>query len=88
VRKLIILVAVTITPLSLGACAGGATHTAQNSSQREIDRLDSQCKAQGGILVPSGRMTGREPLDNVCKINGGASLFQPPPGVRLIRRLT
>jgi hypothetical protein len=81
-RKLI-LAALAITPLGLGACAS-APHgqTAQNSSQREIDRLDSQCKARGGMLVPSGRMTGREPLDNVCKINGGASLIEPPPSAR------
>jgi hypothetical protein len=81
-RKLI-LAAVAIIPLSLGACASSPTRTAQNnSSQREIDRLESQCKARGGMLMPSGRMTGREPLDNVCKINGGASLIEPPPGAR------
>lgn len=79
-RKLI-LATVALIPLGLGACASSPTR-GHNSSEREIDRLQRECTARGGILVPSGRLTGREPLDNVCKISGGASLIEPPPGAR------
>ena len=55
--------------LALSACA--ATGTVRPNE--ELAKLESDCKTRGGILTPSGRATGRENLDNVCRISGGPS---------------
>ena len=67
---------VVIGGLALSACAtrgGGAANG-------ELARLESDCKAQGGVLVQSGRATGRETLDNICRITGGPSDRLRPQG--------
>lgn len=61
--------------LALSACAGGAPF---ESSADELARLSDECRARGGILVPSGRpLEGRPAIDNVCQIRGGATRLDP-----------
>lgn len=55
--------------LALSACtAAGAVRP-----NEDLAKLESDCKDRGGILMPSGRATGHENLDNVCRISGGPS---------------
>jgi hypothetical protein len=57
--------------LALSACATGRP---AESSAEKLDRLNAECRARGGVLVPSaGPMTGRPETDNICRISGGAS---------------
>ena len=61
--------------LALSACAGGAP---PESSADELARLSADCRARGGILVPSGRpLEGRPAVDNFCQIRGGATRISP-----------
>lgn len=55
--------------LALMGCAG----TGVNQYQADLDKLDADCRAREGILVPTGQMTGRPQVDNVCRITGGPS---------------
>lgn len=57
-------------PLLLSACATGRDLP---TYKQEMDKLDAECVARGGILSPSGNQTGRPQTDYVCKITGGAS---------------
>lgn len=65
--------------LSLSACASNTNE--RSLSQAEMDRLQRECTARGGILVPTGRITGREPLDNICRIQGPATRIRDKPPV-------
>jgi len=56
--------------LALSACAGAA---GSNHYQTELERLEADCTARGGILAPTGQQSGRPQLDNVCKITGQPS---------------
>lgn len=55
--------------LALSACATDRAAAPES----ELARLTADCKARGGILMPSGATTGREAVDNVCRISGGPS---------------
>ncbi|AYG94441.1 hypothetical protein D8I30_04010 [Brevundimonas naejangsanensis] len=57
-------------PLGLTACATGRTPP---TYQQELDQLQAECTARGGILAPTGHETGRPQTEFVCKITGGAS---------------
>lgn len=63
-----------LAALVVSGCASSQT---PSTSAAEIERLDRECTARGGILVPTGRITGYEARDNVCKINGGATTIPP-----------
>jgi hypothetical protein len=66
------LAALAIFP-ALAACASsGGTRVATGPT--DMQRLQAECDARQGILVPSGRLTGQASLDNVCKINGPTTL--------------
>jgi hypothetical protein len=64
--------------LAVAACAGPARETSTASPGREdpLSRLERQCEARGGVLVPAGRFSGEPALDNICSLRG-ASI--PPP---------
>lgn len=66
----LVALAALVVPLTLGACATGKTYP---TYQEEYDKLNAECVARGGILTPSGAMSGRPQTDNVCKIIGGAT---------------
>ena len=68
-RAAVILAALAV-PLALGACATGRTVP---TYQQDLDKLESECTARGGILTPSGAQTGRPQTDNICQINGPAT---------------
>lgn len=68
-----LVLAALAAPFALGACASGR---AIPSYEQELDRLTAECTARGGILTPSGALTGRPQTDNVCKITGGSRI--PP----------
>lgn len=64
----------------LTACATGLMAPAVPGSYRaEMDRLEAECTARGGILIASGRQSGQPALDNPCKINGPATRLPPNP---------
>ena len=56
--------------LALTACA---PTTGPGRYEAELRQLTADCEARGGILSPTGQQTGRPPLDNICRITGGAS---------------
>jgi hypothetical protein len=68
--RAVLVLAALVAPLALGACATGKTYP---TYQEEFDKLNSDCVARGGILTPTGAMTGRPQTDNVCKIVGGGT---------------
>lgn len=55
----------------LGACASSGVR--QPTQREELAKLSADCEARGGVLTPTGQVTGREALDNVCRIVGGPS---------------
>ncbi|MGH6978113.1 hypothetical protein D3C80_1916980 [compost metagenome] len=65
-----LVLAAFVAPLALGACATGRTAP---TYQQQLDKLEAECTTRGGILSPSGSMTGRPQTDYVCKITGGAT---------------
>jgi len=65
-----LVLAAFVAPLALGACATGA---GTSTYQTDLDKLEADCKARDGILMPTGATTGRPQTDNVCRINGGAT---------------
>jgi hypothetical protein len=71
-RLLITALAFAPAALSLAACATSETSTAApaGSYAAEQDRLQRECDARGGVLVPSGRYTGEAATENFCKITG------------------
>ncbi|MEN5147261.1 hypothetical protein [Brevundimonas diminuta] len=74
-RLPILLLAAISAPLTLGACA---TDRNLPSYKQEMDKLDADCVARGGILTPSGMQTGRPQADYLCKITGAASRIGKP----------
>jgi len=56
--------------LALTACASA---TGPSHYQTELERLQADCAARGGILSPTGEQSGRPQLDNVCKVTGQPS---------------
>ncbi len=64
-RRLAILAPAAL--LMLSACAGGASG---GGYADDIERLSDSCEARGGILTPTGEMTGRVETEYVCKITG------------------
>lgn len=65
-----LVLAALVAPLALGACASGRPLP---TYQQDLDRLEADCSARGGILAPTGATTGRAQTDYLCKITGGAS---------------
>ena len=57
----------------LAACAGNSRPP---TSAAELERLRADCEARGGMLRPTGRLSGTPALDNPCIIRGAATL--PP----------
>lgn len=55
----------------LGACASSGARLP--TQHEELAKLTADCEARGGFLVPAGQVTGREPLDNYCRIVSGPS---------------
>ncbi|HTI66644.1 MAG TPA: hypothetical protein VL460_03740 [Caulobacteraceae bacterium] len=68
-----------LPPLVLAACATPGAETATTSSSgAEVARLQRECDARGGILVPSGRLTPQESLNYVCNIRDSGTLPPTP----------
>ncbi|MGO4408776.1 MULTISPECIES: hypothetical protein [unclassified Brevundimonas] len=65
-----LVLAALVAPLALAACASGRPLP---TYQQDLDRLEADCSARGGILAPTGANTGRAQTDYLCKITGGAS---------------
>ncbi len=62
--------------LSLGACAspGPEKATSANSYAADLARLQSQCDARGGMLIPNGRLSGAQAqIDYSCDIRSGGN---------------
>lgn len=70
-------IAITFTPLALtltlAACASGP---GMDRYGTELERLTADCKARGGILAPTGQLSGRPQNDNVCRLTGGGGRLQ------------
>ncbi|HTK34277.1 MAG TPA: hypothetical protein VL358_03175 [Caulobacteraceae bacterium] len=69
-RTLVFAGLIFLPALVLGACASQGRESASSTplAGREMARLQRECEARGGMLLPSGRLTGQTSLDNVCKI--------------------
>ncbi len=66
-----LLTTILLSGLLSGLLAGCATPAGMRGETEE-QRLSRECRARGGILVPSGANTGRPQIDFVCQISGGA----------------
>lgn len=55
----------SILALTTAACAstGG-----QNSYRQDMDKLEQDCTSRGGILQPTGALTGRPETEYACRI--------------------
>jgi hypothetical protein len=69
-----IFIAALLPAVLLAACASDNRSVA---SATELDRLRADCEARGGMLRPTGRITGTPALDNPCVIRGGGSNLPP-----------
>jgi hypothetical protein len=58
----------TLTLTALAGLLAACASTGPNTHRSDIDRLQSECDARGGILTPSGASTGQATLDNACRI--------------------
>ncbi|CAN5230157.1 hypothetical protein BH09PSE1_BH09PSE1_28780 [soil metagenome] len=65
------LILSSLAVVGLAACA--STGQPQETYGAATDRLAADCQARGGILTPTGGVTGRPETDNVCRISGGGS---------------
>lgn len=63
------LLFVAMAALAVSACASGVSSTREKS----LAQMSTDCEARGGILLPTGQTTGRDALDNYCRITGGPS---------------
>ena len=75
-RTLVFSAASLAAALSLTACAstGGERTTSANSYAADVARLQSQCDGRGGMLVPTGRLSGAQAqLDYACDIRSGGA---------------
>jgi uncharacterized lipoprotein YmbA len=70
-RKVALAVLALIPALTLAACASDGRPSA---STTQLDRLRRDCEAKGGMLVPSGRLTGEVALDNPCRLHDATNL--------------
>ena len=79
------LVALAFIPaLALAACAeDGDRYDGPRHHRDRVDgpgddltRLQNDCQARGGLLVPTGRNTNQPAVDNVCKLDPAG----PRPG--------
>jgi len=57
--------------LAATACTTSREPSPNSYAARE-EALAADCKARGGILVPTGGATTRPEEDNVCRISGAA----------------
>ncbi|MFK0300529.1 hypothetical protein ACIQTU_15065 [Brevundimonas sp. NPDC090276] len=69
--RAVLILAALASPLVLGACATGK---AIPTYQQDLDKLEAECTARGGILTPSGATTGRAQTDYLCKITGATRI--------------
>lgn len=63
--KAFVIACVAAGGLALGACAGAR---GADRYQAEMDRLEADCRAQDGVLQPTGSLSGRPALDYACRI--------------------
>ena len=65
------VLAILLLAPTLAACASprAATGNAVPTSAEEMARLESQCRARNGVLVPSGRLTSQPSLDYICRVS-------------------
>jgi len=55
--------------IPLGLCALAACSTGKGFDDAgDLAKLEADCAARGGTLVPSGKLTGEVALDNLCRI--------------------
>ncbi len=68
-----IVIATALLPAALlAACAGDGR---PSLTAQQMDKLQADCEARGGLLVPSGRrFTGEVAIDYPCRIHGATNL--------------
>ncbi|WP_332659788.1 hypothetical protein [Brevundimonas sp.] len=65
----------TLAPaLLLLAAAGCASTATTDRYATDMQKLAEDCAAQGGILAPTGRQSGRPNTDNFCKLTSATRL--------------
>ncbi len=65
-----IFIAALLPATLLAACA---SDNRPSASTAELNQLRADCEARGGMLRPTGRISGAPALDNPCIIRGGGS---------------
>jgi hypothetical protein len=74
------MIRLTLVVLALLPALAGCAAARGPRGPSDLQRLREGCDARGGILVPSGAVTGQAARDNLCIINGPA--VQPPAPTR------
>lgn len=65
-------------PLAAGlALSGCAALSSPDRFRADMDRLDRECAARGGVLTPTGAQTGYPARDFACRIGEAASRLEP-----------
>ena len=58
--------------VGVAAVAACAPTTGATTGGSDLRRLGDDCRARGGVLVPTGAMSGEVARDNACEIRGAA----------------
>lgn len=70
------LIAAASAAMALTACAstGAEKATSSGAYASELAKLQAQCDARKGMLIPTGRLSGAQPqLDYTCDIRSGGN---------------
>ena len=62
--------------LAAAAVSACATRPGPSMSASEIQRLDADCRARGGMLVPSGRWNPNPALTYLCRTHQATRIPQ------------
>lgn len=64
---------IVFTPIMLGLALSACSTAGTDAYGSDLQRLSDDCRARGGILVPTSQQSGRAATDNVCEIRGGTA---------------
>lgn len=67
------LVALSVLALSAATTLSACASTGPTSYDEDMAKLEADCRARGGILTPTGAMTGRPQTEYACEIRGQSS---------------
>lgn len=71
---------IVFTPILLGLTLSACSTAGTDRYGTDLERLSADCRARGGILVPTSQQTGRAETDNICEIRGQTGRAPSNPG--------